>query len=660
MRGLTLFRFLCLLLSYTSWGQVSTSLFEQLHEIETLIDQQDPLAIQILDQIKEEAVHHGNDTIAVRYHKLRGDYYLSLDQFKQAAEAYAPLLSYNHLNFPRSISGKLARGINDLGIALMRIGEFDQAQQAHHKSLGIYEKLEDPQGAAFNYNNLAVLFQNLKLRDSALHNFSKSLEYAVLAKDTIGVAFNNQNLGILYGNMNDPVNSIEHYQKALIAFEHVEMTSSAMYCLKGIGFEYTKVGDLDSARKYLTVNFNYHLNHGSPRQKAGAISAMGELMNKVNELDSAVYYYQSALQRYETINYKYGIAKTHSLIGINYTNNEAYDSAIYHLNFSLGISENFKGILEASHVRLGDISMKRRQYKTAVFHAKKALDASNGNPTTGHLSLIYETMYKSYDQLGDLKNAYKYLRRFSEAREKISGRTRALELARIETKLAHEKTINQQREKNLQREFLLEKRVLLERGLGMAVSIFLGLLLTFVILQYRNKGRRNLKLLEQNKIIESQKLQLERATYKERKLLNDQLQAKDRELAILAMQSNEKNEILKKLKEKMDLRTDGKSTKEIKKLIESNLALDNSWDNFLNKFEDVYPKFFSKMKVEYESLSVNQLKLCAYIKVGMDNSEISKVTNIEMSSVKKNLNRLKKKLDLGPEDSIRTFVMNYV
>ncbi|MDW3194329.1 MAG: tetratricopeptide repeat protein [Cytophagales bacterium] len=658
MKGWTLIWILCLLCGRFSNGQGTTTLSAQLHEINQLINDKDTMALHRLEQLRESAMV-APDSITIRYHQLKGNYYLSADQFQLAVEGYQPLLNFNHLDQSRSSSSNLARGINDMGIALMRIGAFDRAKKAHHQSLDIYDYLNDPQGAAFNYNNLAVLFQSLKQKDSALHHFSKSLEYAVIAKDSMGIAFNNQNLGILHGNMNDPVNAIKHFQEALLAFGKMNQTASVMYCIKGIGSEYNKIGDLDSARKYFTINYRYHQKNGSPRRKAGANSSMGELMGKLRKYDSAGYYYRSALKQYEAINYAYGMAKSHSLIGILLSEMQVYDSALFHLNRSLEFSSNFKGLSEASYTQLGNVYFTKSNYEKAIENAQQALAVSNGNATTGHLLLIYETLHKSYDRIGDLQNAHEYLKRYTDAKEEILGKERALDLARIETKMAHEKALNQEREENLKREFILEKRVLLERGLGMSAALFLSFLLFWVIRDYRVKGRRNLKLHEQNQIIESQKLQLERAANKERKLLGEQLQAKDRELAILAMQSNEKNEILKKLKEKLELKRGEQNTKEIKKLIESNLALDNSWDSFLTKFEDVYPQFFSKMKVEYEALSVNQLKLCAYIKVGMDNNEISKVTNTEMSSVKKNLNRLKKKLNLGPQDSIRTFVMNY-
>ncbi|MEQ9302360.1 MAG: hypothetical protein RJQ14_00480, partial [Marinoscillum sp.] len=73
----------------------------------------------------------------------------------------------------------------------------------------------------------------------------------------------------------------------------------------------------------------------------------------------------------------------------------------------------------------------------------------------------------------------------------------------------------------------------------------------------------------------------------------------------------------------------------------------------------VYPGFFEKIKKDYDDLTLNQLKTAAYIKVGMDNRDIAQVTNVALESVHKSVNRLKKKLDLGPDDGIRDFLIKY-
>ena len=98
--------------------------------------------------------------------------------------------------------------------------------------------------------------------------------------------------------------------------------------------------------------------------------------------------------------------------------------------------------------------------------------------------------------------------------------------------------------------------------------------------------------------------------------------------------------------------------KEIKRTIQSNLS-DETWSSFTYHFEQVHPDYFEKLKDTYADLSQNDLKMCAYLKVGLDNKVIAQINNITVAGVKKSLNRLKKKIKITAEDSIRDFLISY-
>ena len=72
-------------------------------------------------------------------------------------------------------------------------------------------------------------------------------------------------------------------------------------------------------------------------------------------------------------------------------------------------------------------------------------------------------------------------------------------------------------------------------------------------------------------------------------------------MATLAMQSNEKNNILGQLKDRLtnlDLDSNQKSKlRGIQKIIEQSVNDESSWDSFLHKFEAIYPQFFERLKV---------------------------------------------------------------
>ena len=57
-------------------------------------------------------------------------------------------------------------------------------------------------------------------------------------------------------------------------------------------------------------------------------------------------------------------------------------------------------------------------------------------------------------------------------------------------------------------------------------------------------------------------------------------------------------------------------------------------------------------------MTENELRLCAYIKIGMRAKEIAQLLSVSPDSVKMSRYRLKKKLDIAGETSIDDFLRN--
>ncbi len=94
----------------------------------------------------------------------------------------------------------------------------------------------------------------------------------------------------------------------------------------------------------------------------------------------------------------------------------------------------------------------------------------------------------------------------------------------------------------------------------------------------------------------------------------------------------------------------------LKMLLTRLLRMDKSWRKFVLHFERVCPSFTKRLLLKYPNLSQNDLRLCAYIKIGTTNKEISVISNINEGSVRKTLNRMKKKMDLTKEDDLRFYI----
>lgn len=165
--------------------------------------------------------------------------------------------------------------------------------------------------------------------------------------------------------------------------------------------------------------------------------------------------------------------------------------------------------------------------------------------------------------------------------------------------------------------------------------------------------------------IKKQKQEIEAFAEQEKKLLEENIEAKARELTSAAIFDYQKNELLAKLMNelsRLDSVTNQMYAPEIKKIsreIKSYLDLEKSWTNFKLHFDEVNPGYLERLAAKYTSLTHNELKVCAYLKIGLNNKEIALLANIESASVRRALTRLKKKLELTVDEDLRDFIVGY-
>ena len=147
-------------------------------------------------------------------------------------------------------------------------------------------------------------------------------------------------------------------------------------------------------------------------------------------------------------------------------------------------------------------------------------------------------------------------------------------------------------------------------------------------------------------------------------LLKNEIELKNRKLSTTSMLVVEKNDLLQefragldKLLDKMDAKSSMvKELKYLIKQVDNHLELDISWEIFKVQFEEVHSRFFKELEMRYSGISHKDLKLCAYLRLGIENKEISRLLNITPASASTSLYRLKKKLKVDPEQDLRDFI----
>ena len=181
---------------------------------------------------------------------------------------------------------------------------------------------------------------------------------------------------------------------------------------------------------------------------------------------------------------------------------------------------------------------------------------------------------------------------------------------------------------------------------------------------YEEYYRKNeLKLIEENNLLlEIKELENEQRLMKlQNEQLSSDVDSKNRELAVSTMSLMKKNELLALIKDDLK-RTrrdhDDKSIKSVIKAINESISEDNSWTIFKEAFNNADNDFLKVIKQAHPSLTPNDLRLCAFLRLNLSSKEIAPLLNISVRSVEVKRYRLRKKMDLLHETSVVEYILS--
>jgi len=199
------------------------------------------------------------------------------------------------------------------------------------------------------------------------------------------------------------------------------------------------------------------------------------------------------------------------------------------------------------------------------------------------------------------------------------------------------------------------------------IAIFIYLILLVVIGYFINKAYRNFYQKQKEKLIEENNLLLEIKELENEqqlmKLRNEQLSQdvdnKNRELAVSTMTLNSKNELLAFIKEdlKKTSQDDNKNIKSVIRTINDNITEEDSWKVFKEAFDNADKDFLKRIKQLHPVLTPNDLRLCAYLRLNLSSKEIAPLFNISVRSVEIKRYRLRKKMDLEHEIGLVEYIL---
>jgi ligand-binding sensor domain-containing protein/DNA-binding CsgD family transcriptional regulator len=200
------------------------------------------------------------------------------------------------------------------------------------------------------------------------------------------------------------------------------------------------------------------------------------------------------------------------------------------------------------------------------------------------------------------------------------------------------------------------------------LALFIYLILILVLARFIHKTYKNYYQKQKEKLIEENNLLLEIKELENEqqlmKLRNEQLSqvvdTKNRELAVSSMSLINKNELLSVIKEDLkNTSNDGnRSIKSLITTITKNISEEDNWKIFKEAFDSTDKDFLKKVKAAHASLTPNDLRLCAYLRLNLSSKEIAPLLNISVRSVEIKRYRLRKKMDLPHETGLVEYILS--
>ncbi len=194
---------------------------------------------------------------------------------------------------------------------------------------------------------------------------------------------------------------------------------------------------------------------------------------------------------------------------------------------------------------------------------------------------------------------------------------------------------------------------------GISFVVYL-LIITGTIIYFRSMLIGRYRRREQ-KIREAKERELIRLRNEK---LDSELSYKSQELANSTMSIIKKNEflieikeIIKAQKEELGLRYPDKYYQRLIRKIDTNISSIDDWKIFETHFERAHERFLHKLLSTYTALSPGDLRLCAYLRMNLSSKEIAPLMKISVRGVENHRYKLRKKLNLKPEENLIDFIL---
>lgn len=566
--------------------------------------------VNVLDSLKSVIQSAPHDTVkAIGYAEL-SKYYKSLDRDSAFYWASEGLLFSNSIDYKKGM-GVLYACMGDIEVIS---DSLDAARDYYLEAIKYFNIDKDASSLIQAKLRLGLIYGSQNNYFKALVQYNKAVILA--EKLNVDPVLDNlyNNIGVIYQNQQKYDTALSYYNKALEMSEKLGSNDIRATLLVNFGRIYINKGDLKLAESYYIKALEQAREMKDKRSEAICLRSLGDIKLKENKPESALQLYFEALDCAQNIDQTYRGPKSIIFCEI--------------------------------YLAIGKAYYAKKELNKAINYLLLSYDIAS---ETGLIRLISEStelLSKSYRELGNIEEAFKYYEYFKTSSDSLLNENNIRKITEVEMQYKFDKIIAEREFEQARREAIRKRTKIIQMTVTLA-SVLVAIILLLLYLLQRNKVNQG-ELKQKNLQLEKTKMATE-------------LEYRNKELTTNLMYLLKKNEFIQAISEKLMksrsiFKQEGrKITEEIIRDLQKDLASDN-WKEFEVRFQEVRSDFNKKLIDKYPDLSPNELRLCAFLSLNMSTKEIAAITYLSESSINMARHRLRKKLDIGQEENLIIFL----
>lgn len=453
-----------------------------------------------------------------------------------------------------------------------------------------------------------------------------------LAKDigySKGEAMAYNSIAWMYVLKNDPVKAIECYLYCLRIYEAHDDQDGMACAYSNIGGVYMDVDNFLMAHEYYAKALAIWQKLNSEGCIMNTWFNIGLICQKQQDYQKAQVLYERALAMAESLGdtamQVYSLLNTSELYQVTRDYKRAHTLRQRALVLAEATNDDeirceIYGSMSELYAISGDV-------KQAMHFADRGLELSLRIHATIYTMNNYNRMSQAFYQAGDYKNALRYQSLYHTMKDSLNRAGDGQTLLKLEAAY--------QLEKKQARLDTLTEQYEYQRFKRNAVVIAITAIFIIALLLY------NLRLAA----------------------VSRQLEFNTQQLNLQVQSLKEKSELLEKitrdaeeLKKAMPMQNETKLT-DLHTILHGNIITEEDWERFKKAFEEVYPGFFGRIRYFYPDITASELRLSAFIRLGIPLNDAATILGISIDSIKKSRYRLKKKLNVQEGEGIDEFIL---